>query len=129
MTNDTLHAVILRLQSSAVECFLAIKDRASSPLGDGDVDFIAQQGMRLANLEGAILTLQQYAPNIEAYGEEVAIAKARAVLRAQEEKEPPTEAPVLAEAIDEDMLKERSPTFRKSQSVGKKKKKVNQDES
>ena len=125
MTEETLNAVVLRLQSSAVECFEVIKGRCAGQLGESDVDFIAQQSMRLANLEGAILTLQQYAPTIEAYAVELETSKARALLAAQLEVSEPPEP--LSE-ISEDELAERSPTFRRSQSNKDNKKKAKKDE-
>lgn len=125
MTEETLNAVVLRLQSSAVECFEVIKARCAGQLGESDVDFIAQQSMRLANLEGAILTLQQYAPTIEAYAVELETSKARALLAAQLEVSEPPEP--LSE-ISEDELAERSPTFRRSQSNKDNKKKAKKDE-
>jgi len=125
MTEETLNAVVLRLQSSAVECFEIIKARCAGQLGESDVDFIAQQSMRLANLEGAILTLQQYAPNIEAYAVELETSKARALLAAQLEV---TEPPEPSSGIGEDELAKRSPTFRRSQSNKDNKKKAKKDE-
>ena len=65
--SDKLTASILRLQASAIECFNAINDRNALPTKEGDVDYIAQQFMRLANIEGAIITLQQYLPDMRAH--------------------------------------------------------------
>lgn len=119
MTEATLKAVILRLQSSAVECFEVIKARCAGELNEGDVDFIAQQGMRLANLEGAIITLQQYAPAIEAYAQELELSKARAIIAAQQEVTPPPAN--TAEVPKTDInLEERSPTYRRSMAAKKK---------
>jgi hypothetical protein len=129
MTEETLNAVILRLQSSGVECFEVIKARCAGPLDEGDVDFIAQQSMRLANLEGAIITLQQYAGTIEAYAQELEVSKARAVLAAQlEATEVVATPPAPEDSITEAELAERSPTFRRSQGGKKSKKKVKKDE-
>ena len=129
MTEETLNAVILRLQSSGVECFEIIKARCAGPLDEGDVDFIAQQSMRLANLEGAIITLQQYAGTIEAYAQELEVSKARALLAAQLETTEVDAAPSVPEdPLTEAELSERSPTFRRSQRGKKSKKRAKKDE-
>jgi hypothetical protein len=108
MTAEILNAVIARLQASAMECFRLIKDRHRPPLEEGDIDFIAQQGMRLANLEGAIITLQQYAPNIEAYVKEGELAKARALLAAEEEITRPHMPAVFTGAPPESISTEKT---------------------
>ena len=123
MTPDTLNAVIMRLQSSAVECFEAIKDRTHGVMGEGDVDFIAQQAMRLANLEGALITLQQYTPNILQHSEAVRLEDARLLAQAmQPGQDASVDAPTAeSEPITEEELWERSSTFRRSTKGSKKK--------
>ena len=64
MTEEGLNASILRLQSFVVETYGRIKDIYKREQQDGDVDKIAQLGMKLANYEGALLTLQGYKADI-----------------------------------------------------------------
>lgn len=118
MIDDTLNATLKRLQSSAIECYKAIKDASVSPTPDRDVDFIAKQCMRLANLEGAILTLQQYAGEIKKYEKELQIQKAHAVLAAEQQLKEQAEATPTkkkeSKPISGEDLSARSPTHRRT---------------
>ena len=64
MTEEGLNAAVLRLQSLAIETYGIIKDIYKREQQDGDVDTISSLSMKLANYEGALLTLQQYKQNI-----------------------------------------------------------------
>ena len=64
MTEETLQAAILKLQSIAVSQFAAIKDLYHRPVQKDTVDKIAQHALHLVNAEGAVITLQQYAKRL-----------------------------------------------------------------
>ena len=110
MTEEGLNASILRLQSFVIETYGMIKDIYRREQVEGDVDKIAQLSLKLANYEGALLTLRGYRQDI--------IDSA-----AVEEPEEPAEEPEDTEAvIDEEYLEKNSETFRNSQVHQKKKK-------
>ena len=116
--NDKVRAAILRLQSSALECYQSIKDRNASAYQEGDVDFITHQIMRLANLEGGLMTLKQYASDIRAHKQALTVENMRAILDAHEsddspteEQKPPQQDRENKEKID---LEKRSPTYRRN---------------
>lgn len=90
MTEEGLNASILRLQSFVVETYGKIKDIYRREQQDGDVDKIAQLSMKLANYEGALLTLQGYKNDI--------IQSAKFI---QEEPEPEPEQPEDVIIVDE----------------------------
>lgn len=60
MAKETSDAAILQLRAKALEAFGIIKDIYARPAEEGDVDKIANQALKLAQYEGAMLTLQQY---------------------------------------------------------------------
>ena len=64
MAAETLEAAILQLRAKALEAFGIIKDIYARPAEEGDVDKIANQALKLAQFEGAMLTLQQYFGNV-----------------------------------------------------------------
>ena len=107
MTEEGLHASILRLQSFVIEIYGRIKDIYMREQQDGDVDKIAQLSMKLANYEGALLTLQGYKADI--------VASAVVVVPEPEEEEEEEvisdEAPPVRERVmprDELLKKSRS---------------------
>tara|TARA_A200000159_G_C7329269_1_gene342284 strand:+ start:1743 stop:2120 length:378 start_codon:yes stop_codon:yes gene_type:complete len=89
MTEEGLNASILRLQSFVVETYGRIKDIYKREQQDGDVDKIAQLGMKLANYEGALLTLQGYKADI--------VASAVVVVPEPEEEEEEEEEEVISD--------------------------------
>ena len=103
MTEEGLNASILRLQSFVVETYGRIKDIYKRDQQDGDVDKIAQLSMKLANYEGALLTLQGYKADI--------IASAVVAVPEPEEEVISDEAPPVRERVmpkDELLKKSRS---------------------
>ena len=62
MAEEILQAAIMRLESQAKEQLAIIKDIYHRPAEDGTVNKIAQHALNLVQLEGAALTLKQYAP-------------------------------------------------------------------
>ena len=103
MTEEGLNAAVLRLQSLAIETYGRIKDIYKREQQDGDVDTISSLSMKLANYEGALLTLQQYKQNI--------IDSARVV---EDEEEPEQVDEDSSTAITEDQLRETSESFKRS---------------
>jgi hypothetical protein len=109
MTEEGLNASILRLQSFVVETYGIIKDIYRREQQEGDVDKIAQLSMKLANYEGALLTLRGYKQDI--------------INSTQAPEEEAVEQPEEQTIIDEKYLEENSKTFRNSQEHQKKKRK------
>jgi len=110
MTEEGLNASILRLQSFVVETYGMIKDIYKRDQEEGDVDKIAQLSMKLAQYEGALLTLRGYKQDI--------------IDSAAVEEEPEEELSEEQDegVITEEYLEKESKTFRNSQAHQKKKK-------
>ena len=118
MTDETLEAAILTLRAQALGALGVMKDMARRPTEEEDVQKLALQATRLAQLEGAMLTLQQYAPSIRVAGIEALESAANPVppaaeptpVEAEEEDE---DAKVTSKITDEELNK-RSATYRRS---------------
>ena len=83
MTEETLDAAILLLRSRGLEAFGLIKDIYAREREAGDAEKIANLSLQMANLEGGMITLQQYKESI------VESAKQRALdLQTEEAPEP-----------------------------------------
>ena len=123
MTEEILQSAIMRLKSKATERFAIIKDLYHRPATTETVDLIVQHSVALAQLEGAMITLQQYSGML---------AKQTDAEADSNVPEEPTEVEVVEveeepeQSIGHDELMKRSATYRKSQ---KKKKKDKLDES
>tara|TARA_Y100000592_G_scaffold91115_1_gene150678 strand:- start:10550 stop:10936 length:387 start_codon:yes stop_codon:yes gene_type:complete len=108
MKKDLLQAAILKLQGSVLEVFETLKDKYASPATDGTVDEIASLAIRLASLEGGLITLQQYSNQIMETAEreamETALAAARQAL---------AEAKSVAESPSAEVTGENSKTMKK----------------
>ena len=61
MTEEILKAAIMQIKAKATERFGIIKDLYHRPATADTADHIVQHSIALAQLEGALLTLQQYA--------------------------------------------------------------------
>jgi len=103
MTDETIEATILNLRAKALEVFGLMKEMAQRPSAEGDVTALSQYSAQLAQLEGALITLQQYTPVLK---------ETRDTPAPEPEDDPPEEEPT---AISGEMLAARSPTFRRSQ--------------
>ena len=101
MTEEILQAAILKLRSKALEQYGIIKDIYHRPAVSDSVDRIAQHALNLAQIEGAIITLQQYSEGLAKQTEAEEISNAPVT---EEEPEP---------VRGEELLK-RSPTARKA---------------
>tara|TARA_Y100001963_G_scaffold75157_1_gene104345 strand:- start:206 stop:556 length:351 start_codon:yes stop_codon:yes gene_type:complete len=64
MTEEILQAAILKLRSKALEQYGIIKDIYHRPAASDSVDKIAQHALNLAQIEGAVITLQQYSESL-----------------------------------------------------------------
>ena len=106
MTEETLDAAILLLRSRGLEAFGLIKDIYAREREAGDAEKIANLSLQMANLEGGMITLQQYKESI------VESAKQRALdLQTEETPEPEEDNETV---ITEDTLRETSESFRRS---------------
>ena len=113
MTEEILQAAIMKLRARATERFGIIKDLYHRPATTETADQIVQHALALAQLEGAMVTLQQYSGALAKQTDDEVVSNAPA-----EVEEPPTEVEVEEEPEeppDHDELMKRSATYRKSQ--------------
>ena len=108
MTEETLDAAILLLRSRALEVYGIIKDTYAGPAQEGDVEKLAQRTLQLANLEGGMITLQQYRESI------IEAAKERQNEVEIQEDEPVGSPEPEPPAITEADLATRSESFKRS---------------
>ena len=117
MKHDLLQGALLRLQGSILETFEAIKDEYAAPAAEGTVDRIATLAARLANLEGGLITLQQYSQRIvetaKAEAMETSLAAARMAI---------AEAKSASEGESTVVTEENSKTMKKVRTVQKQQK-------
>tara|TARA_B100001094_G_scaffold307887_1_gene339988 strand:+ start:3470 stop:3835 length:366 start_codon:yes stop_codon:yes gene_type:complete len=112
MTEEILQAAIMKLRAKATERFGIIKDLYHRPATVETTDQIVQHAIAMAQLEGAMVTLQQYSGALaKQTGDEV---------DSNTPEELPTEVEVEEEEEpmvppDHDELMKRSSTYRKSQ--------------
>jgi hypothetical protein len=111
MTEEILQAAIMKLRAKATERFGIIKDLYHRPATVETTDQIVQHAIAMAQLEGAMVTLQQYSGALaKQTGDET---------ESNTPEEPPTEVEVEEEPEEEppdhDELMKRSATYRKSQ--------------
>jgi len=118
MTEEILQAAIMKLRARATERFGIIKDLYHRPATTETTDQIVQHAIALAQLEGAMVTLQQYSGALAKQTENEAVSNTPA-----EPEEPPTEVEAEEEPDEEegpqppdhDDLMKRSTSYRKSQ--------------
>ena len=111
MTDETIEAAVLNLRSQALGVLGLMKDMARRPTLDSDVGALSTYAAQLAQLEGAMITLQQYSPFIKQAGDEAIAATGTTEVEVVEVEEV-EEAEETS--LTEDELYQRSPTFRKS---------------
>jgi len=114
MTEEILNAAITRLKSKALEQYGLLKQAYQSPADENTVDTICRHALALVEYEGAMLTLQQYAPALKPQPappvQQAAPATAQPQEAPQEEQAPePEPTPLRGEELEK-----RSPTYRKS---------------
>jgi len=122
MSVEILNSAIMQLRGKAQEIYGVIKDIHRRPSEEGDADKIMTLSLKLAQIEGGLVTLEQYAPEIaRSVALEKAAAAAEASMPAQEETSEDTEE--TPEKLGHDELMERSPTYRKAMEKAAAKKK------
>ena len=122
MTEEILQAAILKRRSKALEQYGIIKDLYHRPAESDTVDKIAQHALNLAQIEGAVVTLQQYSQSLSKQTEDDLISNTP--------EEPPqvTDEQSEPEAIAGEELLKRSPTARKQARANKIKKQSKKEE-
>lgn len=116
MTEETLQAAIMKLQSMAIEQYAIIKDLYHRPVDKHTVDKIAQHALNLANAEGAVLTLKQYAARLgkQTEQEEISNTPEQPVNDEQVVTEVEVEVEEESKSIGHDELMKRSKNYRDS---------------
>tara|TARA_B100000886_G_scaffold175017_1_gene119854 strand:- start:10034 stop:10438 length:405 start_codon:yes stop_codon:yes gene_type:complete len=125
MTEEILNSAILQLKAKATERFGIIKDLYHRPATSETADQIVQHAIALAQLEGAMITLQQYSGALAKQTVDEAVSNAPETEEEELEEEPePPPAPTKrkrrttkkkAASVGHEELMERSATYRKSQ--------------
>ena len=110
MTEDVMDAVIGKLKGLALEQYAMIKDRYHNPMDDTTVSTMANCALNLAQIEGAIVTLQQYSDKLAARTPAELAADPTTSDEISEEQEEQEEQKISGD----DTLSARSPTYRKS---------------
>tara|TARA_R110000851_G_scaffold65273_4_gene148285 strand:- start:552 stop:959 length:408 start_codon:yes stop_codon:yes gene_type:complete len=134
MTEDVLNAAILRMRAKALENFALIKDLYHRPATRETVDQICSLSLALAQYEGAMITLQQYAANLSSLTENekkhtiVEMQKEVEELEAEEpdELEDPEEPD--KKVLSGEELAKRSPTNRRTSARSKRAKSKTKEE-
>ena len=125
MTEEILQSAIMRLKSKATERFAIIKDLYHRPATVETVGLIEQHAIALAQLEGAMITLQQYSSILANQTEAEAQSNAPkevTEVEVEENKEEDEPDEQSENRIGHDELMKRSVTYRKSQKHKRKKK-------
>ncbi len=108
MSVEVLNSALMQLRGKAHEIYGIMKDIHRRPSEEGDADRIINLSVKLAQLEGAVLTLEQYAPEIvKSVAAELAMAKENL------EQEPEKEEDENPGPSHEELM-ERSSTYKKS---------------
>ncbi len=105
MSVEVLNSALVQLRGKAHEIYGIMNDIHRHPATEGDADKIINLSVKLAQLEGAVLTLEQYAPEIV---KSVAQEQAMAASLEPEEPEDVNEGP------SHDELMDRSSAYKKS---------------
>jgi len=124
---EMIDATISRLRALALEQYSLIKDILKRPTQSGDADTLANAAGKLAQLEGAMITIQQYKSSFlgSIAQEEVDLARKIAAptqVEVQEDtdEEEATEADDEGDsAMSEEELLSKSPTYKHSVDVAK----------
>ena len=106
MTEDILNAAIQKLRGMALEQYALIKNLYHQPATTETVSKISTHAVNLAQLEGAMITLQQYAKPL------AELTPAEKTAEGISEPQP-EEQKIITEAD----LAERSATYRKSKNL------------
>ena len=113
MTEEVLNAAIQRLSAAALEQYALIKDVYHQPMTGDTVNIICNAASQMAQLEGAMITLQQYSKELSVRTPaELAAAGEEAPEQSDDDIE---QSPSEPESVSHDELMARSPTYRRSQ--------------
>ena len=126
MTHETVAAALHNLQAQINEVLGLMKDAAKHPAAEDTAQNIVKYSIRLAQLEGAFITLQQHAPTLVDLAKQYPIPPLPDPIP---EVEPDAEPPPPAEPevpITSEELEKRSPTMRRSKAQKAKKAKKNE---
>ena len=119
MTEEILQAAILKLKARVTERFGIIKDLYHRPATTETADKIVSHAIAMAQLEGAMVTLQQYsgmlAKQTDAEAESNEPKVVTQVEVEEEQTEEDSEDEQQSETLSHDELIKRSKTFRESQ--------------
>tara|TARA_R110002012_G_scaffold321038_1_gene547165 strand:+ start:5547 stop:5930 length:384 start_codon:yes stop_codon:yes gene_type:complete len=113
MTEEILKAAIMQLRSKVTERFAIIKDLYHRPATTETVDHIVTHAVALAQLEGAMVTLQQYSSVLSKQTEDE--LESNKPVESEIEQEPETEP----EELKGTELEKRSPKYRASKKSAK----------
>tara|TARA_B100000131_G_scaffold171998_1_gene166203 strand:- start:515 stop:901 length:387 start_codon:yes stop_codon:yes gene_type:complete len=120
MTEEILQAAIMKLRARATERFGIIKDLYHRPATTETTDQIVQHAVALAQLEGAMITLQQYSGQLAKQTEDEAVSNTPeeppTEVEVEEDEEDPLES---AAVLDHEELMKRSPTYRRTSKKNK----------
>ena len=125
MTEDVLNAAILRMRAKALDNFALIKDLYHRPATRETVDQICSLSLALAQYEGAMITLQQYAANLSSLTENekkhtiVEMQKEVEELEAEEPEEQDESEEPDKKILSGEELAKRSPTNRRTSARSK----------
>ena len=109
MTEEILQSAITKLRGIALENYGVIKDLYHRPADLETVDKIVQHALRLAQAEGAMLTLQNYTETLAAQTEAETVSN-KPIEEEEETTEEPTPPPQPRMTTEE--LEKRSTTMR-----------------
>ena len=113
MTEDVLNAAIQKLRAAALEQYALIKDTYHQPMNGDTVNVICNAASSLAQFEGAMVTLQQYAEQLASRTPAEIAANGEEEIEEQAEVEKPE---AESRIITEEELIESSPTYRRTRS-------------
>ena len=90
MTRETISAALYNLQAQINEMMGLIKDLAKQPTSRESATNLVNYSIKLAQLEGAFITLQEHAPGIVQLASQYPIPPIAAEEEAEEEEPEPT---------------------------------------
>jgi len=126
MTPETIAAALYNLQAQINEVMGLMKDAAKHPANDETAANIVKYSIRIAQLEGAFITLQQHAPALVEVSKQYPVPPLPEPLpEAESDTEPPSPAAPEV-SITSGELEKRSPTARRAKAQKAKKAKKNE---
>jgi len=116
MSVEILNSAIMQLRGKAQEIYGVIKDIHRRPAEEGDADKIMTLSLKLAQIEGGLVTIEQYSPEIvrSVAAEKAAQAAVEKAVSAAAPPEPEEVSEDESKTIGHEELMEQSPTYRKS---------------